>query len=346
MTRTLRRRMAIAADPRTWTAMAGDARWRLGAACPSPGPREQHRPRAIVRWPVRYEHPLAAVFLRPVREGLERVASVHEAAVPQEHEGIVLIEVDRGDGARRVAIDYHDLTLVNRECAATVDTYFKFQYQRGGYPGLPNVLPGGYVTDKPFLYAHWCRLRRMRLRTPPSSEVFGRFGLLYSGPVREAALALLRSDRRIAYAGGTRRTHHTRYLREMARARVCVDLPGQGPLCCRLVESLAMGCLIVAPRHAAELPVPLRDGVEIVYCREDLADLVGLCLAYARDEGARAPVEAAAARYFDEHLHPLRIAERYLRVIGGEPPAEQAPAERGEPARSGGDPGVEVQGWS
>jgi hypothetical protein len=336
--RTLRRRLWIVADPRTWTAMAGDARWRLQGACPSPRPREPPAPRAVVRWPVRYEHPVAAVFVRPIRQGLERVASVRSAQISQRHEGIVLIEVDQGDGARPVAIDYSDFTCVNRECAAEVDTYFKFQYRRGGYPGLANVTPGGYVTDKPFLYAHWCQLRQLRRQTSPSSEVFGRYGLMFAGPARQAALALLRSDERIAFSGGTRRTHHTRYLREMARAQVCVDLPGQGPFCCRLVEGLAMGCLIVAPPHTAEMPVELHDGVEIVYCREDLGDLVELCRSYAGDEAARAPIEAAAARYFDAHLHPLRIAERYLRVIRGDEARHQGSLRPGTSAPTGGVP--------
>jgi glycosyltransferase involved in cell wall biosynthesis len=177
------------------------------------------------------------------------------------------------------------------------------------------VSPGGYITDKPFLYAHWCRLRALRGRSRATSEVFGRYGLRFGGPVREAAIEQLRADERFDYSGGTRRTHHTRYLREMARAGVCVDLPGQGPFCCRLVEGLAMGCFIVAARHAAEMPVQLRDGVEIVYCQEDLSDLADLCAEYAHEEGRRQPLEAAAARYFDENLHPVRMAERYLSVV-------------------------------
>jgi glycosyl transferase family 1 len=294
--------------------MAGNARWRRQGSCPAPEPAPEHAG-AVVRWPVRYEHPIAPLFVSPLLAGFEAIASVVAAEIPQRHKGIVMIEVDHGDGPRRVALDFYDFTFVNRECAAEVDLYFKFQYQRGGYPELENVLPGGYVTDKPFLYRHWCRLRALRSQASPRSEVFGRYMLSLSGPVRAAAIERLRADRRFDYTGGTRRTQHTRYLREMARARVSVDLPGQGPFCCRLVEGLAMGCCIVAVRHAAELPVELREGVEIVYCEEDLSDLTDLCATYVRDESRRAPIEAAAARYFDEHLHPVRMAERYLRVV-------------------------------
>jgi Glycosyl transferases group 1 len=309
------RRLKLAADPRTWVAMASDVTWAREAPCPVPGGRSTPAPRPLVRWPARYEYPLAGLFVGPIKEGFEALATVLSAEIAQPYKGIVVFEIDQGDGPRRVAIDYYDFTFVNPECAAEVDTYFKFQYLPGGYPEFDNVYPGGYVTDKPFLYAHWCRLRALRQKTNPTSDAFGRFSLRFGGPLRAKTIGLMQAEPRINFAGGTRRTQKTRYLREMARARVCIDLPGQGPLCCRLIEGLAMGCCIVAAPHAAEMPVPLREGVEILYCREDLSDLAELCVAYARDEDRRAPIEAAAGRYFDEHLHPVRMAERYLRQV-------------------------------
>jgi hypothetical protein len=196
-----------------------------------------------------------------------------------------------------------------------MDVYFKLQYLRGGYSGCANVVPGGYVTSSSFLYEHWCKLRRIRQSSTAGADVFGRFGTRYSASLRRAAMAALESDRRLAYSGGTRPTQYTQYLREMARARVCIDLPGQGPFCYRLVECLAMGCCIIGPRHATELPVDLRDGLNIVHCNDNLEDLADLCVSYARDVGKRAAIEAAAATYFDEHLHPVRIAERYLDIV-------------------------------
>jgi hypothetical protein len=292
--------------------------WRRGGPCQAPAIVEQPGPKAVVRWPLRYEHPIAGGFVREIEAGFHAVASVEHAEIEQPYEGIVVIEIDAGDGPRRVAIDYYDFTFVNERCAADVHTYFKFQHLRGGYPGFPNVKPGAYVTTSPFLYSYWCRLRALRRKAPPSSDAFGRFGLRYSAPIREAALRALEGERRLAYAGGSRATSHTRYLREMARARVCVDMPGQGPFCCRMVEGLAMGCCMIGPRHGTVLPEELSDGVNYVYCRDDLSDLGDLCVAYARDEERRASVEAAAARYFDDVLHPVRIAERYLRLVRGD----------------------------
>lgn len=315
----LGRRLRIAADPGTWPSLAGDLRWRRDGPCPGPQAQPALGPPALVQWPLRYQHPLAGVFVRSIKEGFGVVASVVPADIPQAFPGIVIIGIDLGDGPRRVAIDYYDFTFVNPECAAEVDMYFKLQYARGGYPEYANVRPGGYVTDKPFLYANWCRLRALRRQASPTADVFGRFGLSFSAQLREAAIELLQSEQRITYAGGTGFTYRSRFMREMAGARVCVDLPGQGPFCFRLVEGLATGCCIVAARHAAEMPVELVDGVEIVYCKEDLSDLCDLCVEYALDEEKRAPIEAAAARYFDDNLHPVRMAERYLRVLGEQP---------------------------
>lgn len=331
MTAGLRRRLQIAADPATWSAFASNLRWDLSGQCPPPSPREPRAPLSVVRWPRVYQHPNAEPFVHAIQRGLAACSRIILDDIPQPYEGIVLFEIDHEAGPRRVAIDYFDFTFVNGDCAAEVDTYFKFQCLRGRYPAFANVLPGGYVTSSMFPYTHWCQLRALRRSSRATVDVFGRFGLRYSAPLRRTAIGLLESDRRLTFAGGTRPTQYTRYLREMAQARVCVDLPGQGPFCYRLVECLAMGACVIGPRHATELPFDLRDGVEIICCREDLSDLADLCVAYARDAAKRAPIEAAAARYFDEHLHPVRIAERYLSNVHDGNDNRRPASEEGSP---------------
>jgi hypothetical protein len=315
MRRLGRTQLRIAADPLTWSAVVSNVRWGLAEPCAAPVLCQAVQRNDVVRWPKTYQHPGAAPFVQPIKQGFASVASVVPTDIAQTYEGIVLIEVDQGDGLRRVAIDYSDFTFVNEQCVSEADVYFKLQYLRDGYPAFSNVVPGGYVTSSPFLYAHWCRLRTLRFSSRPTSDVFGRFGLRYSAQVRRDAVERVASDPRLVFVGGTRPTQQTRYLREMARARVCLDLPGQGPFCYRLVECLAMGCCIVGPRHATRLPVDLQNETEIVCCADDLRDLSDLCVAYSRDETKRAAVGAAAARYFDENLHPVRMAERYLTIV-------------------------------
>jgi hypothetical protein len=315
MSGRLRRRFHLAANPGTWKALASDARWRIEGPCPTPTLPHAREQRAAVRWPIRYQHPNAAPFVRPIKEGLGSIATLIPAEIAQPYEGIVLIEVDAGGGFRQVSIDYFDFTFVNERCAADVDTYFKFQYLRGGYIGFPNVFPGAYITSSSFLYAFSCRLRNLRQARLATADAFGRFGLRYAAPIRRLAIDRLSSDSRLEYVGGIGVTTHTQYLRDMATARVCIDMPGQGPFCYRLVECLAMGCCIIGPPHATELPVPLKDGVELVYCADDLSDLADLCVEYAHDDAKRRSMEAAAAKYFDNVLLPVKIAERYLDIV-------------------------------
>ncbi len=312
----LKRRLQMASDPKTWTTLAANTRWERAGACPAPEVRLRLQRPAVVRWPARYEHPIADSFVGQIRDGLAALAPIEHADIAQPHKGIVIMEVDLGDGPRRAAIDYYDFTFVNEACAAEVDVYFKYQYLRDGYPGVENVRPGGYVATSPFLTAHWCRLRELRRTSSPTSDVFGRFGVRWSAEIREAAIAILRSDGRFDFSGGTKPLQQGRYMREMALARVCIDMPGQGPFCCRLVENLAMGSCVVGVRQATSLPVELTAGVEVIYCRDDLSDLADLCLEYVSDHEKRMAVEDAAARYYDDNLHPLRLAEHYLSVLG------------------------------
>lgn len=301
-------------SPTTWMAVAGDSVWHLRGACSPPaGVDAEPVGNVAIEWPDTYQHRNAAPFVQAIERAFTAIANLKHAPIPQAHEGIVVLTMDGGDGPNRVAIDYFDFTHVNERCAATVDVYFKMQYRRGGYGDRwEHVVPGGYVTSSAFLYGNWCRLRALHRRRRPRADVFGRFGLRYSADVRSRALDLLSHDPRFEFSGGTRPTRHSWYLREMARAGVCVDLPGQGPFCYRLVECLAMGCCIIGPRHATTLPVDLRPGTEIVYCAEDLSDLPDLCAQYSQDHIATERIGLAAAEYFDQHLHPVQLTRYYI----------------------------------
>ena len=109
-------------------------------------------------------------------------------------------------------------------------------------------------------------------------------------------------------------------MREICASLVCVDLPGRGPFCYRLVECLAVGSCVVAPRHATVLHAPLEDGQHIAFAREDLEDLAEISHRYAVDEVARLRVQAGAMQYFDRYLRPTQLAGYYLheclRVVG------------------------------
>jgi glycosyltransferase involved in cell wall biosynthesis len=155
-------------------------------------------------------------------------------------------------------------------------------------------------------------------RLPHTYDVYARFGTFNIGSsntIRRKAVALLQRDGRFEFTGGTSLALYMQYLREAARARVCIDMPGNGPFCFRLVEYLAMGCCVVGPRHATAMHADLRDREHIINCRDDLSDLADLCMHYVENDQAREAVAANAARFFDEHLHPAQLADHYLRVF-------------------------------
>jgi Glycosyl transferases group 1 len=225
----------------------------------------------------------------------------------------VLLDIHHHEKTFSVAVDYYDLPVINSQCLNEVAPYIKMQHQRSGYDN-PKILPGGYVAGKHSLYQHYCRLRAFRKR-PPQHDVYGRFGTRFSADIRRRAVSILQDQRCVQFTGGTSLALYMQSLREAARARVCIDMPGNGPFCYRLVEYLAIGCCIVAPRHAGIMHANLRDREHIVYCKDDLSDLVDLCAHYVENNQARAAIEAKAARFFDEHLHPLQLASYYMRLF-------------------------------
>ena len=315
------------APPAAWRAAGTEQVWRLRGSCaeePSvavPGDLPE------VYWPTQYEWPLAEGWVRPLREGLDAFTTVQPRAIEQPYMGIVLFEVCfPGQAPQSIAVDYYDYTFVNQECLEQVALYFKMQHLRPGY-GEHKVVPGGYVGSSPSLYEHYCRLRSLR-RGGGKVDVYGRFGTKFAAEKRREAVELLRGQSRFRFTGGTSLVLFSQSLREAAQARVCVDLPGNGPFCHRLVDYLAIGACVVGPRQAASLHTELVDRKHIVYCRDDLADLVELCAHYVENDREREEIGANAARFFDEHLHPRQLAGHYLRTIDSRlsPGALLAPA--------------------
>jgi len=306
----LRRYLSLSRQPATWKALATDTVWHARALHDSQTEANHIATAVRVGWPRSYQHRNAGAAVRPLLQGFRGLAPVECKPIPQPYEGIVLFDVEHYGTVAQVAIDYFDATELNARCLSHVSLYFKFQYRRGGY-GRPDVVPGGYVEPKAFLYRHTPRLRQLRSREP-RCDVFGRFGLRYGADVRRDAITRLSQQRRFGYAGGTRLVPYGQALREAARAKVVVDLPGNGPFCYRLVDYLAIGCCIVAYPHRTTLPVPLEPGRHLCYVREDLADLVDVCASLVLDDDRRDTIGRNAACYFDDHLHYHQLAKYYL----------------------------------
>jgi glycosyltransferase involved in cell wall biosynthesis len=104
------------------------------------------------------------------------------------------------------------------------------------------------------------------------------------------------------------------FLTEVARARVLIDLPGQGDFCFRLVDYLAIGSCIVAARHGNRLPVELVDGRDIVLV-DTPAEAADACADLLRNPDRIEELAANARSYFDRHLSRRALAAHYLEQI-------------------------------
>jgi Glycosyl transferases group 1 len=269
----------------------------------------------VFRWPRVTRPAVDGRMLAPVRRAIGHHVRVELADIHQPVSSVVLTELVGRGRTYPVAIDLHDFSsfrdaaLVNR-CLA----YFKTQHRRGGY-GIPQVVPGGFLTDKGTIYWYLPYLRQLRGRREFTADVYGRFGLRFGAELRRRTAGILSEQQRFNFQGGLGTVPRASFLKEIARSRVCIDLPGQDDaFCCRLISYLAIGACIIGPRPKNELNAPLVDRVHAAWTRDDLSDLVDLCEYYVKNEDAREQMASAARQFFDRYLHAESLAAYYLHV--------------------------------
>jgi hypothetical protein len=313
-----------ALSPAKVRAAAEEWAWARGRRRPGTAPLSWELDAAAlahcaVGWPRAYEWAPARIWADPIRTGMQRHVRVEQADIPQPYRGVVIFEWRTDRGSYPVAIDYWDRPVLNEGCSAEVALYFKMQHLAEGY-GLSTVIPGGFVPAsprwRPGLYGLLPRARAIREEQSFTSDVYGRFSPAYAADVRGRAVELLEETHAgLRFEGGLKLESHGRFLMEAARARVCLDLPGNGDLCHRLVEYLAVGSCVVALQHVTVLHVPLVDGVHVAYARRDLSDLVEVCLRYAHDADAREGLARGARDFFDRYLHRDQLGAYYLHEL-------------------------------
>jgi hypothetical protein len=267
-----------------------------------------------IRWPATYEWDEASDWIEVLLYGFRQNVPVELVDdIPQHYKGTVVFDLLIGGRTRRVAIGYSDYSAIDDDCAESCDLYFKMQYARRGYP-FGNVVPGGYVPDGKRLYHHLDSLRDLRSRKEFRYDVYGRFGLAYAREIRERAVSALSTQERFGFEGGMKMVYYLEFLQEVSRSKVCIDMPGLGDFCFRLINYLAIGSCIVAYPQRTALHVPLVDRKHIVYCREDLSDLVDLCAYFVENDAERESIANNAREFFDLNLHKDNLVKYYLRT--------------------------------
>jgi hypothetical protein len=295
---------------------AKELRWSLGSDYASPEPPTfVHDSAALAKfvicWPREYEWKTASNFVDDLRRGLSRLVRVEEASIPQS-KGTVVIQVLHNGTPHDVVIDYSDyLDRIDSSLLNRCSLYFKMQHRRQGYDGSDKILPGGYVNGHPEIYK--CVLfARACGAGPRLYDVYGRFGSEFACEIRAKAVRILNEQREFKFEGGLKKVRYSRSLQEVARSKICIDLPGNGPFCHRLMDYFAVGACVIGPPHEARLQEPLEDRKHIIYTLPDLSDLVPLCRYYLHNDEAREAIRRASQRYFDQHVHRDQLARYYL----------------------------------
>jgi hypothetical protein len=310
------RRLKLLRDPANWLALMQDVAWKASRSrAPRPEPTWPLAPKDLadvrIRWPLRYENPLASSMFDFALRRFREIAHVDEIDLPQVEPGLTTFVLEIGSQEHLIAIDYYDFAHINEGTAAQCSIYFKMQHREEGY-GHVNVVPGGYVAKRSLLYDFLPRLRALRDARDFSFDVYGRFSLTFQPEVRGRIYDLLSTQDDFSFEGATKVAVYSRHLRDVARSRICIDVPGQGPLCHRLVDSLAIGSCVVGIRPKAVLPVPLEDGEHAVWIRDDLGDLVDRCRDQLSSVDETEGLARNAREYFDRFLHRDQLADYYL----------------------------------
>jgi hypothetical protein len=306
-------------DFRSLRELARDWTWQLSPShVPDVSPTWPIAPAylrdAYLLWPTTYQWDKATGWVRNLLAGFERLLPVRRVDLPQRYERIVLIRLIVAGQTYDLAIDYSDyLEEINPEAIRQATVYFKMQHRRGGY-GDERIVPGGYINYSMPLYRYLRRLRGIKDGTAPTADVYGRFGLQFASQTRKKAVAMLSEQPAFGFTGGTQRVRHGQSLREVAQAKICIDLPGNGDFCFRLIDYLAIGACIIAPVHRTVMHVPLVDREHLVHCAPDLSDLVLLCKQYLQDDDERRRITNNARSYFDRYLHRDQLSAYYLHI--------------------------------
>ena len=283
----------------------------------SPWKVEQHELEEVkIYWPQTLNWEYAWGWVDPLFQGFQSQVSVKVVDLPQHLEGTVIIELHRGKRVYRVGVncsDYPDVTH-SGSAGAGIDLEFKMQYRNGGY-GQASIVPGGYVSNATLVDWYAQGPRRARDRQQFRWDVYGRFGRQFATEVRTKVVETLERQRRVQFYGGLGTVSFKEFLWEIARSRVCIDLPGNGPFCFRFVNYLAVGACVVSVPHATSMPEPLVDRRHVVYTKPDMSDLVELCEQYVSDAPAREAIKQAARDYYRKHLYWRSLTNYYLRTM-------------------------------
>jgi glycosyltransferase involved in cell wall biosynthesis len=223
-----------------------------------------------------------------------------------------LFEVAVNGHVIRCAYDYSDYPVISTKIMNEVDLYFKCTAPHESLPS--KVIRIGYFSKNATLLSK-ARLRMFTNSLKKDIDVYGRFGSWTdSQRFRQIILNSLRESS-LNFIGGFGVRIYPSYLKELMRAKIALDVPGQGPISHRLTEAMALGALVVSTKPACVFPEEIIDGTHYVAIKSDGRDVVEICAAFLEDEHRRQTIANEAMRFFDRNFSPQSMARRILRAV-------------------------------
>ena len=134
------------------------------------------------------------------------------------------------------------------------------------------------------------------------------FWAVESHQIRKDALDLLQ-DKFDCRENGTERNQKfskykrkgDEYLKELARCKIVLNFRGGGWDTMRYWETPAIGRFMISQKPGIVIPNNYRDGKEVVFCKDDLSDLIGLSEYYLKNEDKREMIAKNAILYSKEY---------------------------------------------
>lgn len=107
------------------------------------------------------------------------------------------------------------------------------------------------------------------------------------------------------------------YLQEIHSAKIGLNFRGGGWDTLRLWELAGMGCFIISQKLNIAIDPPFIDGEEIVYCKDDLSDLVELCEYYLEHDEERERIARNARIKVEKYHTDVARAQKVIEMIKG-----------------------------
>ena len=222
-----------------------------------------------------------------------------------------IIEVHHNNHVIRCAYDYSDYSIISTDILAEVDVYFKKVISSN--EKIPEkVFSIGFYAVNPNLLAE---TRTMFFKSLPERkiDVYGRFGdWTDSQPMREAMVNNLKNSS-LNFTGGFTKVSYPEYLKELLHAKISIDAHGQAPASPRLLESMALGAVVVSPKYTCIFPEEIIDGVHYIAIKEDASNLVETCQKLIEDDEKLECIRKEAMAFFDHNFSTESMARRILR---------------------------------